>query len=164
MMWRLTNRADPRAAALADRHYSRQSHGARQFTPPGRVLVLVTADDDAVWATSWPYPRYVNRALPDAWVCTLFRNESLYLSSEMIRAAVAATRWRFGEAPPDGMVTMVDRAKVRRKRDYGRCYRKAGFVPAGETKSGLLILQLRCEEMPPPAAPLGAQLSLMEVV
>lgn len=29
-----------------------------------------------------------------------------------------------------GIVTFVDAAKVRHKRDPGRCYRKAGFKPA----------------------------------
>lgn len=33
--WQRTWRADPRAAALADRHYSRGTPGASQFAPPG---------------------------------------------------------------------------------------------------------------------------------
>lgn len=34
MTWQRTWRADPRAAALADDHYSRKSRGADQFAPP----------------------------------------------------------------------------------------------------------------------------------
>lgn len=41
-----------------------------------------------------------------------------------------------------------------------RCFRKAGFVPCGQTRSGLVALQLLPDEMPEPAAPLGAQLTL----
>lgn len=53
-----------------------------------------------------------------------------------------------GEPPDLGMVTFVDRSKVRGKRDFGYCYRKAGFVPCGETKGGLLALQLLPADMP----------------
>ena len=165
MPWEKTNRADVRVAALADKHYSRQSHGSRQFTPPGRVLVLRTADVSAAWATSWPYARYVNRLLyPGAWVCTFFRREPEcpYLASDLIAAAVAATRWQWGDAPVDGMVTMVDVGKVRRKRDPGRCYRRAGFVPVGETLGGLLVLRLAPEDMPAPMMPNRVQLPLWQ--
>lgn len=160
MDWHVTWRADPRAAAIADRHYSRQTIGARQFTPPGRILVLVTADYDALWATSWPYQQYVNRAWADAWLCCLFRNESSRLSSNLITQAVAATRWRWPEVPTGGMVTLIDSTKVRHKRDPGRCYRRAGFVPVGNTAGGLLVLQLLPEDMPPAQPPNGRQLAL----
>ncbi len=126
MHWYLTYRADPRAARLADRHYSRGTIGAVQFAPPGRCLVLLNREASAVWVTSWPYPEYVLRAWKDAWLCTLFRNESSLLSSELIREAVAVTRWRYGESPMSGMITMIDETKIRHKRDTGRCYRKAG--------------------------------------
>ncbi len=47
------------------------------------------------------------------------------------------------------MVTFVDPSKVRRKRDLGRCYRKAGFKEVGETKVNKLIaLQLMPDAMP----------------
>ena len=165
-MWQQSNRADARIAALADRHYSRQSKGSRQFTPPGRVLVLRTPDLTAAWATNWPYAEYVHRLLyPAAWVCTLFRREAdcPYLASELISEAVAVTRWYWGDAPPEGMVTMVDPGKVRRKRDPGRCFRRAGFVPVGTTQSGLLVLRLAPEDMPQPVTPDRGQLRLLEV-
>lgn len=163
MHWHQTNRADPHAALLADRHYSRQAPGTRQFTPPGRVLVLVTAAYDAVWASSWPYATYVNRAIaPGAWTCTIFRNESPHLSSALIRDAVAATCWYWGEPPAEGMVTMVDKRKVRGKRHFGLCFRHAGFEEAGYTKGGLLVLQLLPSAMPAPQHPFGVQLTLAE--
>jgi hypothetical protein len=53
------------------------------------------------------------------------------------------------------MVTFVDPTKVRRKRDWGRCYRKAGFVPVGRTKGDLVALQMTPDRMPEPSSPLG---------
>ncbi len=38
-MWHLSDRADPAARVIADRHYSRQKPGTPQFVPPGRCLV-----------------------------------------------------------------------------------------------------------------------------
>jgi hypothetical protein len=53
------------------------------------------------------------------------------------------------------MITFVDASKVRRKRDAGRCFLRAGFAPCGETKGGLLAFQLVAAEMPAPQAPHG---------
>lgn len=157
MTWELSHRFDPRALPLADRHYNRRKVGSPQFVPPGRCLVLLTEPADALWVTSWPFAEYVRHAWPGAWVCSCFRNESPRLSSELIREAVAATRWAFGEPPDLGMVTFVDPTKVRRKRDFGRCYRKAGWLEVGATKGGLVALQLPPRDMPAPEAPRGAQ-------
>lgn len=81
-----------------------------------------------------------------------FRNEVPSLSSELIRQAVAATRAKWDE-PPLGMVTFVDPEKVRRKRDPGRCFIRAGFRRVGYTEGGLLALQLLPEDMPAAAPP-----------
>jgi hypothetical protein len=152
--WTLSWRADPFVAAMADRHYSRETPGAQQFSPPGRVLVLRAPA--ASWVTSWQDPQYVDHGWPGAWVCTLFRNEGSALSSDLVRAAVAATRWTWA-TPAEGMVTFIDPAKVRHKRDPGRCFLRAGFRRAGMTKGGLLVLRLDPADMPAPDAPIGAQ-------
>jgi hypothetical protein len=146
--WRRSFRADPLALPLADRHYTRQKPGSPQFVPPGRCLVLLTACERALWVSSWPMAEYVKHAWAGAWMCTMFRNEGAGLSSELILSAVAATRAFWGEAPPLGMVTFVDPRKTRRKRDPGRCFRRAGFQPVGWTKSGCLALQLLPADMP----------------
>ena len=158
-MWQLSDRADPAARRRADRHYNRQSPDSPQFVPPGRCIVLRTVEADAFWITSWPFGEYVRHAWPGAWVCSAFRNESPHLSSDLVRAAVAATR-AFWTPPPLGMVTFVDAAKTRRKRDPGRCFRRAGFEHVGYTKGGLFALQLLPDAMPEPALPSGAQLPL----
>jgi Protein of unknown function (DUF3631) len=95
--WRVVTRADRIGAAIADRHYSRQSPGSAQFVPPGRCLVLLaegsTRRAGALWVTSWPLLAYVRHAWPGAWINTLFRNElpDRDLSSDLIRQAVAVT-------------------------------------------------------------------------
>lgn len=153
MIWRFSHRADPIARPLADRHYTRQKIGATQFVPPGRCLVLRTPEGDALWVTSWPFGIYVRHAWPGAWICSLFRNESPRLSSEMIREAVAITRGVYGEPPDLGFVSFVDACKVRHKRDPGRCFLRAGFRRVGETKGGLLVFQMLPEAMPEPIPP-----------
>lgn len=158
-MWELSNRADQTVRPLADRHYNRQKIGAPQFVPPGRCLVLATPERDAFWITSWPFAQYVRHAWAGAWVCSAFRNEGAALSSTLILDAVAATRWKYPETPALGMVTFVDPTKVRHKRDFGRCYRRAGFQHVGFTKGGLYALQLLPASMPHAVAPLG-QLAL----
>ncbi|EEP73523.1 hypothetical protein MCAG_03850 [Micromonospora sp. ATCC 39149] len=161
--WRRSTRADPRALPLADRHYNRQKIGSPQFVPPGRCLVLLTDPADALWVTSWPIADYVKHAWAGAMVCSLFRREPDcdHLASHLIAAAVAATRAQWPDVPPLGIVTFVDPTKTRRKRDPGRCYRRAGWIPVGETKGGLLALQQLPADMPdplparPPSAPGG---------
>lgn len=156
MMWHVSYRADPRALPLADRHYNRQNVGAAQFVPPGKCTVLLTDAADAVWVTSWPNAEYVKHAWAGAWVNSLFRNESKTLSSLLIREAVAATRATWPNVPELGLVTFVDADEVRRKRDPGRCYRKAGFRHVGFTKAGLFVFQMLPQEMPSPESPLPA--------
>ena len=80
----------------------------------------------------------------------------------MIRDAISHTLWRWPEPPPLGIVTFVDAAKVRRKRDPGRCYLKAGFKRCGRTKGGLLALQMPPDAMPEPNPPADAQLPLFQ--
>ncbi len=155
MIWRLSHRGDPVAAALADRHYSRQSPGAAQFVPPGRCIVLLTRfRPTAVWVTSWQ--GFVDHDWPNAWVCSLFRNEDCRRSSWLIESAVAATRGIWGTAPERGFITFVDPSKVRRKRDPGRCFLRAGWRRVGETKGGLVVLQQLERDMPVPDLPVGA--------
>jgi hypothetical protein len=161
MRWQLSDRADPVARKLADRHYNRQSIGAAGFVPPGRCVVLRTPEGNAFWITSWPFAEYVRHAWAGAWVCTAFRNESPHLSSELILEALAATLAIWPEPPELGMITFVDATKVRRKRDPGRCYLRAGFKRVGETKGGLIALQLLPEEMPSPEAALHSQETLV---
>lgn len=73
----------------------------------------------------------------------------------MIREAVAHTRWHYGTAPDQGMITFVDSKKVkptvvRGSHIYGYCYLKAGFTHVGFTKGGLWAWQMLPDAMPEP--------------
>lgn len=155
MIWQTSHRADPFAADIADRHYSRQTVGSPQFGPPGSCFVLKakTPTGGAYWVTSWPFAEFTKHAWAGAWICSAFRNENAGVASSMILQAIAATRAHYGEPPTLGMVTFVDRKKVaptmvRGKPVWGWVFRKAGFVDCGETKGGLLALQLVPGGMP----------------
>ncbi len=161
--WRRSWRADPAAAALADRHYSRRARGAAQVVPPGRCLVLLTADRPAVWVTSWPLPQYVRHAWPGAWVCSLFRNEGEHLSSRLIAWAVAHTRAHWPSAPAQGIVTFAGPARTRPERDPGRCFRRAGWQHAGFTAGGLYVLRQLPAAMPAPAPVPGTPPALFSI-
>ena len=166
MVWTKTTRFDPVARLLADRHYNRQKIGAPGFVPPGRCLVLHAACDggEALWVTSWPFAEYTKHEWAGAWVNSCFRNEGAGLSSELILRAVAATRHYWPDVPELGMITFVDAGKVRKKRDPGRCYRKAGFKHVGFTKTNnLWAFQLLPEDMPEAAPYRERQLSLFAV-
>lgn len=158
MRWTLTTRSDPASRRIADRHYSRQTIGAPGFVPPGRCVVL--HHPRALWVTSWPFTEFVRHEWAGAWICSCFRNEGAGLSSELISEAVSATRAVFGDPPDMGIVTFVDAARVRRKRDPGRCYLRAGWSRVGMTKGGLITLQLLPDAMPDPVPPIGYQESL----
>jgi hypothetical protein len=172
MNWKLSHRADPRANALAKRHYSCQTPDSPQFVKPGRCMVLGLAvpgqyEYGAVWVTSWPYPHLVKHDWPDAWDNSLFRNESTVLSSELILEALAVTRWYrtvaakwmpYGE-PSLGVVTMIDPAHVpgyvKRGKEgpelsWGYSYQQLGFEYAGWTDTGKYVVRLPRDRLPEP--------------
>lgn len=160
MRWHYSNRADPRALPLADRHYNRQKPGTPQFVPPGRCAVFLTEDADALWVTSWPFAAYVKHEWAGAWVNSLFRNESEHLSSYLILEALAATRWHYRQTdswlkeaePEQGLITFVDDDEIK-SCNPGFCYLMAGFERVGKTQGGLYALQMRLEDMPEPEEP-----------
>lgn len=181
MRWRESWRADPAGRRIADNHYNRQNPESDQFVPPGRCVVLtineIGEEDVALWVTSWPFAEYVKHAWPGAWVCSAFRNQrrDLYLSSELVTEALAATRF-YWEPPAQGMIAFVDPTKTKHKRDPGRCFRRAGFHVSGkapscdsyrpvcncdgkpsQTQGGLVALHLSTSHFPAARAPLGAQ-------
>src|SRR5262245_22481549 len=89
-IWRKSNRFDPLAVQLADRHYNRQKPGSPQFMPPGSCRVLRAVNNKAVFGLSVPKPEFVKHAWAGAWICSIFRNEDAGpLASDMIRDALA---------------------------------------------------------------------------
>tara|TARA_R100000808_G_C2145865_1_gene153716 strand:- start:488 stop:979 length:492 start_codon:yes stop_codon:yes gene_type:complete len=161
MRWAISHRFDKAALPLADRHYNRQKPGTPQFVAPGRNVVLLSTCRRALWVTRVQRRDLCKHAWPGAWECSLFRNEGAGLSSELILEAIAATRWMWGDPPDEGMITFVNRAKVKSKKNPGYCYIIAGFTPVGRTKMrDLHTLHIDPTKMPPPSPPVGAELKL----
>lgn len=120
-LWQVTRKTDTACRLLADKHYSRQTIGAINFCRPGNNYVLRTADGDAVWV-SW-LSKYRDDGF-QAIECTIFRNESPYLSSHLIQLATLMT---FAHFPTeDTIITYVDPKSVASK-NPGYCYMKAGY-------------------------------------
>lgn len=150
-LWRRVAREEPAAARLADRHYSRQTVGAKGFLPPGRCLALMTPCARAVWGV-------VENLDPVGavhWRCTIFRNEGAGLSSKLIRAATERTfawwRLHYGALPRAPLRTEIDVDAVRPKRDPGFCFLRAGWRVVGRTngaekgRASLLVLEAPSE-------------------
>ncbi len=134
-MWTLTDKFDPRLVALADRHYSRQTPGSNQFCRPGYNLTLHYGDDRGAAAFVWwrPVDEVGRKDGLRAVECTLFRNESAALSSDLIRDAVACLlTWERYRAE-DLIITGVnpDATGGRRSRRHrpGHCFLMAGWEP-----------------------------------
>jgi len=116
----------------------------------------LTKNHDALWVTHWPYAHLQFHGRGDVWICSLFRNESPTLSSTLIREALAVSAWAFNEFPVDGTLTFVDATKVRKKRDPGRCFIRAGFTRQAQDskKDGLVSFILPTVTHPSPSPPL----------
>lgn len=136
-IWRRTTKFDSSACALADRHYSRRKIGAPQFMPPGQTIVLLSSDARAVFGWWRPDPASgivaMNRL--DGWTCTIFRNESGRLSSDMILAAEDELYRYASDIGPDGLITYVWDARVQ-SRNPGFCFLKAGWHRGGRSADG----------------------------
>src|SRR5262245_54266677 len=129
--WRRVGKFDSWARALADRHYSRRTVGSPQFMPPGQTIVLLTLDSDALFGWWRPDPTSGLTAMNklDGWTCTIFRNESARLSSELILDAELAIAEYGYDCGPDGLLTYVWDSRVR-STNPGYCFIKAGWQRA----------------------------------
>ena len=152
-MWRLSSSSDPAALAIVDGlgrwaghgpHYSRRTPGSKTFTGVGQEVVLVTHDEDAVWAVvrqKTPAKRGSGASrgrdgVPDPsvryiWRNMLFRNLGPALSSTLIAEATELTYdlWqrRYGQLPAERLRTEIGIRAVKSS-NPGFCYLKAGYV------------------------------------
>lgn len=133
-IWRRVTKFDPRAASLADRHYSRRKVGSPQFMPPGETIVLLTEDGLALWGWWRPHPRSGLSTMNgrDGWTCTIFRNEWPELSSNLVLAAEQFLLENAVTIGPDGMMTYVWDNKVRSS-NPGYCFKSAGWKAVGRS-------------------------------
>lgn len=138
--WRAVKRTDPRARALADRHYSRQTHGAPEFMASGRTLVMLTDDALAVWGAI----ENMDPVGGVRWRVSIFRNESDVRSSDLVLEATSRTfaYWNrhYRGLPNVPLRTEVDPRKTRAKRDPGRCFLRTGWRRVGVVR-GLVVLE-----------------------
>ena len=133
MMWERVTKFDPRTAALADRHYSRRKPGSPQFMPPGQTVILYEPEG-AVFGWWRPAPSSGLQAMNglDGWTCTIFRNETDMLSSDLILSAERALAQIAEGCGPDGMLTYVFDSKVRSS-NPGCCFKHAGWARKGRS-------------------------------
>lgn len=134
-VWQVRGRFSAAAAALADRHYSREVVGSPQVGGPGHVLVLVTPCERAAWISKrhageiFEVGRPRTRTTADGhrgYRCGLFRNEGAGLASDLILAAVELTERLWGPPPESGWLTYVRRDLVASP-NPGYCFKRAGW-------------------------------------
>jgi len=120
---------DHECAALADRHYSRRTVGARQFAYNGKKLVLRNAEGSVLFV--WMFPDQTMRF--DGQIgfnnC-IFRNESARQSSDIILEAEWHAVLKWG---PNRAYTYIDPTKIL-SANPGYCFKK----PDGDTCDCLL--------------------------
>ena len=126
MSWQHISKRYAKAAALADRHYSRRKIGSPQFMPPGQTLVLWQPGALFGWWRPHPDSGIIAMNKLDGWTCTIFRNEGAGLSSQLILEAELALADTGLGCGPDGMLTYVWPARIRSE-NPGCCFKKAGW-------------------------------------
>jgi hypothetical protein len=106
-------------------------------------MVLLTLDADALFV--WVKNNTVRFDGQVGVCCTIFRNETrspYVLSSVLVREAdeLADQRW-----PGERHFTYVDAVETAGRRskhaEPGKCFVAAGWVPAGTSKAGLVLLE-----------------------
>lgn len=134
-LWYLTKDGDVTCLRLYRKHYSCTNQHASQFVGPGEHIVLRTDAGDAVFV----WRNYIDDTIPkqEGVECSLFRNESSHLSSELVRQAdaVADVAW-----PGSRHYTKVNPEAVESS-NPGFCFIAAGWRRCGRTQNGLLILE-----------------------
>jgi hypothetical protein len=151
--WHRVSPTDARARALVDRHYSRQTPGAIDFLPPGKKFCLLTDDERAVWGVC------ENRdpAGRHRWRVTVFRNEGAGLSSSLIAEATRRTFdfWirHYSGLPSVPLQTEVAPDRVRKKRDPGRCFLRAGWrvvrtIGPSHGRPSIVVLEASANQWP----------------
>ena len=132
--WVIVTKFDPRACALADRHYSRRTPGSNQFMPPGQTLVLLEREARAVFGWWRPDPASGLQAMNglNGWTCTIFRREGGPVASELILDAEDVFAERGLDVGPDGLLTYVWDRRVA-SMNPGYCFKCAGWRRIGRS-------------------------------
>lgn len=158
MYWTLTHKGDARCARLADKHYSRQQPGMWSWTRPGYNYILYCNDDsgnggEAVYCWWRPIDTIERFDKLHAIECTIFRNETHLLSSELIIQACAAVQTWEHYDPSYQLITGINTLLTTRGRSKhsppGACYIHAGFQQFNkQTKLADTWLILPTDQLP----------------
>jgi hypothetical protein len=145
----VTNKFDRDCAALADRHYPRRRHGNRQFMPPGETIVI--RDRIGAMVFGWSRQRFRWDG-ERGFYCSIFRNESGRLSSEVILECerIAVLTWGQSRA-----FTYIDPRAIS-SCNPGFCFKCAGWKFVRENSEGKHVLEKLRLETPLNALSLGA--------
>lgn len=131
----VTNKFDAESAMLADRHYSRQTPGDRQFLPPGKTIPIRNAEGSIIFGWNWQLPE--KRADHEiGYCCSIFRNETNRQSSDIILECEAIAEQRWGV---NRKFTYVNPSKIL-SRNPGYCFKMAGWKFMRISKGGLHLL------------------------
>lgn len=128
---------DVEACLLADKHYSRQKVGTNQFMPPGKTMILRSAEGDVVFGWLWQGKRDDGERGHN---CSIFRNESDRLSSDIILEAerIVVAEWGTSRG-----FTYIDPEQIgngKAEFNPGYCFKVCGWEFVRATKSGLHLL------------------------
>jgi hypothetical protein len=135
-VWQTIKDGDIRALELFKRHYSfyHYKDGRKRtiFVGPGEKIVLLTHCERALFV----WRKFISLDKQEGINCAIFRNESIHLASDLIRAAeaIAWNRW-----PGARLYTYVNARKVR-SINPGCCFRRAGWTRCGVTKKRELLI------------------------
>jgi len=135
-LWIETKDGDPSALSLYERHYSCRVYAdgrdRKLLVGPGEKMVLLTACARALFA----WRKFISGDGQVGINCSVFRNESEHLASDLISAAdeLAFQRW-----PGERHYTYVDSTAVRSS-NPGYCFLMAGWQKCGRTKKRDLIV------------------------
>lgn len=143
LVWLSVADGNAAARALYTRHYSyrRRKDGITPllFVGPGEKLVLLHTSGKAllIWR------KFISMDNQEGVSCAVFRNEGAGLSSALLRSgmALAWQRW-----PGTRLYTYVDTKKIA-SLNPGYCFKRAGWRQCGVTKGGLLVFDVRPDEV-----------------
>lgn len=140
-MWIPVLDGDDRVRGFYRRHYScrhyRDGRNPRLFVGPGEKLVLLTQYSDACFI----WRKFIDAAIPKQTGvnCSLFRNESDVLSSQLIIEADEIAWEKWGN---ERLYTYVNPKKIK-STNPGYCYIQAGWTRLPYlTKSGKVVLEI----------------------
>ena len=135
-LWWITNDGDARAIELYERHYSKYHYKngrqPRKIVGPGQYIMLRTWTGDALFV----WRKFKDASGQQGINCSVFRNESQYLSSDLIRQADAIADFCW---PGERHYTYVNASKIKSV-NPGYCFKAAGWEQCGITKARKLVI------------------------